>query len=197
LRPFALRRGPNSCSSPSSGNDFSTPLRHWLKDLQRFAESQEQRIPIYQTEAEIERRKVEEEGEPIRAVNFNGGGNGARVTFDLQCQTGFCRASIDMAPSTCAWLIPAVQLGADLQSLSRRSSSGTKQRQCCRRAYCDRAERRLISALPRYSPRTEKNSRMNVREFTKSQRNANYGAKLENGCSMEADMTCSLDDVIQ
>ena len=50
LRPFALCRGRTAVQA-ELGNNCSTPLRHWLKELQRFAKSQEQRIPIYHARA--------------------------------------------------------------------------------------------------------------------------------------------------
>jgi len=70
---------------PKLGNDFSTFLRPHLKRLHRLAEREQQRLPkIYETAAGKKRREAEEIGERLQRPSFAGGGNGARITFDVQ-----------------------------------------------------------------------------------------------------------------
>jgi hypothetical protein len=62
---------------PELGHDFSTPLRTWFKRLHRLWEAERHQIKI----PEIE--EVEEEAEPIPAIDYRGG-NGTRITIDRQ-----------------------------------------------------------------------------------------------------------------
>jgi hypothetical protein len=73
------------------GFSFATYLggfksRGRLKELHRLHDQQEaaDSVLIYRTEEDLAFEKAEEEGEPTDPVNFTGGGNGARLLFDLQ-----------------------------------------------------------------------------------------------------------------
>ena len=57
-----------------------------LKELHRLNEQflKEQGAPIYRTKEDLAHEQAEEDGEPTAPVNFAGGGNGARLLFDLQ-----------------------------------------------------------------------------------------------------------------
>jgi hypothetical protein len=77
---------------PSLANDFSTPLRHHLKGLHRFAQKQFRswQMPVSKAQRdanELERKRNGIGGDDPRAVNFSGGGNGARFTLDFQWLT--------------------------------------------------------------------------------------------------------------
>ena len=65
---------------------FKTYLAYRLKELHRLHDQEErhQGVGIYRTEEDLAHEKAEEEGEPTDPVNFAGGGNGARLLFDLQ-----------------------------------------------------------------------------------------------------------------
>jgi hypothetical protein len=74
---------------PNLGNDFSTPLRHHLKGLHRFAQKEfsSWQIPVSKARRdanELEGKRNGIGGDDPRAIIFAGGGNGARVTLDFQ-----------------------------------------------------------------------------------------------------------------
>ena len=78
---------------PGLGYDFTTPLRHWLLGLHRFAQKEfsswQMPVSTAQREAnDLERKRNGIGGDDPRRVNFSGGGNGARFTLDLQWITG-------------------------------------------------------------------------------------------------------------
>lgn len=78
---------------PNLGNDFSTPLRWHLKELHRFAQKEfsSWQIPVSTAERaanDLEAKRNGIGGDDPRQVNFSGGGNGARLTLDLQSITG-------------------------------------------------------------------------------------------------------------
>jgi hypothetical protein len=77
---------------PNIAHDFSTPLRHHLKGLHRFAQGDYRswQMPVSKAQRDandLEQRRNGIGGEDPRAVNFSGGHNGARVTFDFQWMT--------------------------------------------------------------------------------------------------------------
>jgi hypothetical protein len=76
-----------------SGYDFSTPLRHHLKGLHRFAQREfsswrigVDRVALAANKLEAKRNGIG--GDDPRPVNFAGMGNGARTAFDFQWTTG-------------------------------------------------------------------------------------------------------------
>src|SRR5262245_51295556 len=76
---------------PTLGNDFSTPLRHHLKRLHRFGQKEFScwQIPISRAERDandLERKRNGIGGGDPRPVSFSGG-NGARITIDVQWNT--------------------------------------------------------------------------------------------------------------
>jgi DNA-directed RNA polymerase specialized sigma subunit len=88
---IAVKFEPNFDSN--LGNDFSTPLRWHLKGLHRFAQKEfsSWQIPVSKKQRDandLERKRNGIGGDDPRAVNFSGGGNGARFTLDLQWLTG-------------------------------------------------------------------------------------------------------------
>jgi hypothetical protein len=77
---------------PNIAKDFSTPLRHHLKGLHRFAQGDYRSWQMPVSKAQRDTNKLEQRrngigGEDPLAVNFSGGSNGARVTFDFQWMT--------------------------------------------------------------------------------------------------------------
>lgn len=84
---IAVKFEPNY--DPNLGNDFSTPLRHHLKELHRFAQKEfsSWQIPVSKKQRDangLERKRNGIGGDDPRAVIFAGGGNGARITLDFQ-----------------------------------------------------------------------------------------------------------------
>jgi DNA-directed RNA polymerase specialized sigma subunit len=74
---------------PETGYDFSTPLRHHLKGLHRFAQNEFSSWQIPVSKWQLEANRLEQQrngigGDDPRVVNFLGGGNGARITLDFQ-----------------------------------------------------------------------------------------------------------------
>jgi hypothetical protein len=69
---------------PELGNDFSTYLRHRLKELHRLHRQEEKATtsPVYYSKGELKRDEAGERGEEVE-LEFSGG-NGPRLTFDLQ-----------------------------------------------------------------------------------------------------------------
>jgi DNA-directed RNA polymerase specialized sigma subunit len=77
---------------PSLGNDFTTPLRWWLRGLHRFAQKEfsSWQIPVSKKQRDandLEAKRNGVGGDDPRAVIFAGGGNGARITLDFQWLT--------------------------------------------------------------------------------------------------------------
>src|SRR5262245_33298368 len=75
--------------NPELENDFSTPLRWYLRGLHRFAQKDfscwQAPVSTAQLAAnELERKRNGIGGEDPRAVDFSGGGHGARITLDFQ-----------------------------------------------------------------------------------------------------------------
>src|SRR5262249_21362714 len=79
--------------NPELGNSFWTLLVHHLKNLHRFGQKEfsswQMPVPKAQRDAnDLERRRNGSGGDDPRAVIFAGGGNGARITVDVQWLTG-------------------------------------------------------------------------------------------------------------
>jgi DNA-directed RNA polymerase specialized sigma subunit len=75
--------------NPETAKDFSTPLRWHLKGLHRFAQKEfsSWQIPVSKNQRDANKLEAKRNGvggDDPRAVNFEGGGNGARITLDLQ-----------------------------------------------------------------------------------------------------------------
>jgi hypothetical protein len=76
---------------PELGFSFATCLGGFardgrLKELHRLRDQQEKAegVEIYRTKQDLAHEEAQEAGEPTAPVNFAGGGNGARLLFDLQ-----------------------------------------------------------------------------------------------------------------
>ena len=68
---------------------FATYLIWRLKELKRLHDDADKRVPIHYSKEELEQDRAEERGEDVE-LDFSGGGNGPRLTFDLQ----WCLATI-------------------------------------------------------------------------------------------------------
>jgi hypothetical protein len=91
FRAIELALAAEKTFKPELGFDFSTfpggfERKGRLKELHRLSDEFERHngTEIYRTEEDLAHEKAEEEGEPTDPVSFAGGGNGARLLFDLQ-----------------------------------------------------------------------------------------------------------------
>lgn len=90
-RAIELAFAAEKTFKPEFGFKFPTYLGGFyrdgrLKELHRLHDQleREQGVEIYRTKQDLAHEQAEEDGEPIDAVNFAGGGNGVRLLFDLQ-----------------------------------------------------------------------------------------------------------------
>ena len=84
FRAVELGVAAEKAFKPNLGYDFSTYLRHRLKELHRLHDEEEKAnsSPVHYAKGELEHDEAEERGEEVE-LEFSGG-NGARLTFDLQ-----------------------------------------------------------------------------------------------------------------
>jgi hypothetical protein len=89
-RAVELALAAEKAFKPELGYDFSTYLRHRLKELHRLHDQDENATtsPVHYSKGELEQDRAEERGEEVE-LEFSGG-NGPRLTFDLQ----WCLATV-------------------------------------------------------------------------------------------------------
>lgn len=85
FRAVELGLAAEKAFKPELGYDFSTLLRHRLKELHRLHDEQERgnSSPVHYAKGELEQDRAEELGEEVE-LDFSGGGNATRLTFDQQ-----------------------------------------------------------------------------------------------------------------
>jgi hypothetical protein len=85
FRAVELAFAAEKTFKPELGYDFSTPLRHRLRELHRLNDEDEKAntSPVHYSKGELEQDRAEERGEDVE-LEFSGGYNGARLTFDHQ-----------------------------------------------------------------------------------------------------------------
>jgi hypothetical protein len=91
FRAVELSLAAEKAFKPELGYDFSTLLRHRLKELHRLHDEEERgnSSPVHYAKGELEQDRAEERGEEVE-LDFSGGGNATRLTFDLQ----WCLATV-------------------------------------------------------------------------------------------------------
>ncbi len=85
FRAVEIALAAEKAFKPALGHSFATYAGHRLKELHRLHDEDEaaNSSPIHYADGELERDRAEERGEEVE-LDFSGGNNGARLTFDLQ-----------------------------------------------------------------------------------------------------------------
>jgi hypothetical protein len=86
FRAVELAHAAELTFKPELGFSFATHVGYRLRELHRLHKQLEaaEGVEIYRTKEDLAHEEAEEAGEPTAPVNFAGGGNGPRLTFDLQ-----------------------------------------------------------------------------------------------------------------
>ncbi len=85
FRAVEIALAAEKAFKPALGHSFATYAGHRLKELHRLHDEDEtaNSSPIHYADGELERDRAEERGDEVE-LDFSGGNNGARLTFDHQ-----------------------------------------------------------------------------------------------------------------